>query len=319
MKWRDRYEKELAFLFAEAAAETARFPEPFNEIGLALLAKANPQDNSAGTNYITFLLPYWLKERIAESSDILCRDLAIGNIFAMLHYFLMDDVMDLGAESNNKVGVREALVLGQLYQVLFQQRYGRHFAAESPVWQDYRRYMEVWGVAVSQENKQSTNPYDPGRLAAKSAPVKLCAAAMLLSAGRRESLPELEAAIDLVLATLQLADDWKDWRDDLAEESCNAFLTLVRQRISLPPDQPLDERKVKQGIYRANALDHLLEISEGYGRRLVEISDVPLSLVDFQQTLTEEIRRDARLAEEMTFELASGGSLSYFLSKISKK
>jgi hypothetical protein len=219
----------------------------------------------------------------------------------------------------NKVEIRDALVLGQLYHDLFQQRYGRHFAAESPMWKDYRHYIEAWGVAVSQENKQQADPYDPGKLAAKSAPVKLCAAGMLQLSGGRESLPELEMAIDLVLATLQLADDWKDWREDLSEESCNAFLTLVRQRISLPPDQPLDERKVKQAIYRAYALDYLADIAEDYGKRLGMIPNVPPSLSAFQLSLTGEIREDARLAEETTTKLASGGSLSYFLSKIPKQ
>lgn len=320
MRWSEPYERDIERIFAEAVAETALFPAPFNEIGLSLLAKANPEGKREGSNYITFLLPFWLKERMTEFSEAICRDLAVGNIYAMLHYFLMDDVMDAGGRLD-KEEIRNALVLGQLYQGLFQQRYGQHFPAESPLWQDYRGYVETWGAAVSLEGKLPADPHDPGRLAAKSAPVKLCAAGMLRLTGGRESLSELERAIDLVLATLQLADDWKDWREDLAEEEegCNAFLTLARERISLPPDQPLDERKVKQAIYRANVLDRLADIAEDYGKRIESISNVPASLASFQRSLTGEIRKDALLAEETTARLASGGALSYFLSNIARK
>lgn len=320
MRWSERYEQDIEHIFAEAVAETALFPEPFNEIGLTLLAKANPVGKREGTNYITFLLPFWLRERMTEFSEAVCRDLAVGNIYAMLHYFLMDDVMDVGGRLG-KGEVRNALVLGQLYQGLFQQRYGRHFPAESPLWHNYRGYVETWGRAVSQEDKLPADPHDPERLAAKSAPVKLCAAGMLELSGGRAGLPELERAIDLVLATLQLADDWKDWREDLAEEeeNCNAFLTLARHQISLLQDQPLDERKVKQAIYRANVLDRLADIAENYGETLGNIPNIPPSLSEFQQSLTEEIRKDANLAEETTEKLASGGALSYFLSNTARK
>lgn len=226
--------------------------------------------------------------------------------------------MDAG-ESLNKAETRDALVLGQLYNGLFRQRYGRHFAADSPLWQDYRGYIEAWGLAVSQEGKRPADPNDPERLAAKAAPVKLCAAAMLRMSGEEEGLPELETAIDLVLATLQLADDWKDWREDMAEESCNAFLALVRRLLTLPPDQALDERKVKQAIYRGNVLDSLADIAEGHGRRIERIPNVPESLAAFQRSLAIGIRQDARLAEETTNGLASGGALSYFLSNTTRK
>jgi hypothetical protein len=316
MNWTEEYKSEIEQIFAEAAADTALFPYPLNEIGLALLAKFNPLQTSVGTNYISFLLPIWLKEQ-TESSDALCRELAVANVFAMIHFFLLDDVIDVGA-GLNKTEVRDALVLGQLFQALFQQRYSRHFSAGSPLWMYYRNYMVDWASAISQEGKIPADPQDPGQLARKSAPVKLCAVGMLLLSGQQESIPHLEEAIDLTLATLQLSDDWADWRDDLAEENCSAFLTLVRQRLSLPPEQPLDERKVKQAIYRANCLDSLADIVQDYGERLKKISHVPAILIEFHYSMCEAIRKEAWAAENTTVRLASGGGLSYFLSNITR-
>jgi hypothetical protein len=205
-------------------------------------------------------------------------------------------------------------VLGQLFQTLFQQRYGSYFPSDSPLWKYYRGYIADWASAVSQEGKLAADPRDFRQLARKSAPVKLCAAGMLLLSGQQVRIAELEEAIDLVLATLQLSDDWKDWRDDLAEEKGNAFLTLVRERLSLPSGQPLDERTVKQGVYRTDALDKLAEIVLDHSERLKKIAHVPASLIEFQETIALGLRKDADSAEETTMRLAAGGGLSYFLS-----
>jgi hypothetical protein len=310
------YDSVIKQLFADASTEVSCFPAPLNEIGLALLAKFKPAQGGAGTNYISYLLPFWLKEQTASPNE-LCRDLAIGNLYAMVHFFVLDDVMDEDA-GLNKLETRHSLVLGQLFQTLFHQRYRRHFSADSPLWMFYRDYTSDWALAVSQEGKGPADPYDPGQLARKSAPVKLCAAGLLLLSGQQERISDLEEAIDLVLATLQLSDDWADWRDDLAEENCSAFLTLVRKRLALPSEQPLDERLVKQAIYRANCLDSLSDITQDYGERLKGIPNVPAVLIAFHDAISDGIRRDAIAAKETTNKLASSGGLTYFLSNYIK-
>ncbi|WP_256759392.1 class 1 isoprenoid biosynthesis enzyme [Cohnella sp. WQ 127256] len=314
MDWiNEEYKSEIELIFAEAASEISQLPMPLNEQGLAMLAKFNPLQSDTGTNYICFLLPEWLKEQTA-STERLCRDLAIGNVFAMLHYFLLDDVMDEGA-GFHRAEVRSSLVLSQLLQDLFRQRYHRHLPVDSPFWVYYQSYIVDWASAVSQEGTQLAEPDDPGQLARKSAPVKLCVAGMLLLSGQQELIPDLEKAIDLVLATLQLSDDWVDWQGDLAdEEKCNAFLTLVRQQLSLSPEQLLDERRVKQAIYHHSCLVRLAEIAEDYGERLKVIPNVPAVLIAFHDEMAKVIRSDASAVEETVNNLASGGGLSYFLA-----
>ncbi|RKP51623.1 hypothetical protein D7Z26_17760 [Cohnella endophytica] len=318
MSFADKYAEEIAELFSAATTETTAFPAPLNGLGLALLDKLNPLTSGAGTNYIAFLLPYWLREQTA-CSGVLCRDLAIGNVFAMVHFFLLDDAMD----SETGVGglpAREALALGQLFQAAFQRRYGRHFAADSPIWTYYRRYLEQWASAVSQEGALPADPSDSARLAAKSAPVKLCAAGMLLLSGQEQRIPELEQAIDLVLATLQLSDDWTDWNEDLQDGGHgNAFLTIVRETLGVEPDQPLEERSVRRAIYRANALEGLSRIARSYGERLMTLANVPERLLEMQEMLQVGLEKDASDAERKTNELASEGGLSYILSKFATK
>lgn len=311
MVWIEGYEEEIARVFAEAEEETAFYPAPFCEQGLAFLAEFKPRGSGFGTNYICFLLPAWLREETG-SPDRLVRDLAVGNAFAMLHFFLLDDVMD----APDPLKARRALALGQLFQDSFRKRYGWHFPAESPLWSYYAKYLATWAVSVVREEDAPAEPRDPGRLAAKSSLVKLCAAGMLVLAGKPERIPRMEEAIDLALATLQLADDWKDWKEDLAEggERRNAFLALVREALALAPEQPLAEAAVMKAIYRGGALDKLADIAEEHGERLASLGDAPSPLRAFQQTIFRGIRRDAKKAADTTARIGKGDMFSVILS-----
>jgi hypothetical protein len=307
---------ELEYVFAEAKAEIALYPDPLNVRGLALLEPFNPLSGHGETNYISYLLPFWIREQVSVSLE-LCRDLAIGNLFAMLNFFLLDDAIDAGTQLNADQ-TRSSLVLGQLLNHSFYHRYNRYFPAGSALWSFYSRYLTEWAEAVSQEGNCPVDPYDARLLARKSSPVKLCAVGILMATNHQERMVSIEEAIDLTLATLQLADDWADWREDLEHENCSAFLTLARQSLSLDPAIPLDEPAVMQAIYHFGCLDRLAEIASDNGRRLIKISHVPKKLIVFHNGLADGIRKDSSLAEETTNQLALGG-FSYFLSTFEKK
>jgi hypothetical protein len=307
---------ELEYVFAEAMAEIALYPDPLNDRGLALLELSNPLSGHEETNYISYLLPFWVREQASVSME-LCSELAIGNLFAMLHFFLLDDAIDAG-DRLDVDQTRSSLVLGQLLNHSFHHRYYRHFPAGSPLWSFYTRYLAEWAEAVSQEGKFPVDPCDARLLARKSSPVKLCAIAILMAADHTERVAGMEEAIDLTLGTLQLADDWADWREDLAHENCSAFLTLARSSLSLDPAIPLNEQSVLQAIYRLGCLDRLADIASDNGQRLTQISHVPVKLIDFHNRLVYGLKKDAMFAEETTSQLALGG-FSYLLSNIAKK
>lgn len=306
--------REIAGVFAEAAAGADAYPGPLGALLRGLVLRADPTGRDRRSNYIAFMLPSWIAERTG-TSPALCRDLAVGNVYAMLHFFLLDDAMDGGDAG---LEGRSALAAGQLLNALFIERYGRHYPPDSPLWAYYRTYLAEWATAVSDEGLRRADPRDPRALARKSAPVKLGAAAVLLAAGLPERIADAEAAVELTLASLQLADDWADWRDDLpGEERSNAFLTLVRREsLAMPDDQPLQERSVLQAIYRKGALEQLASIVLGHGERLSAMPDVAPGLIRFQQDIVAGILSDVRSARETTDKLASGGGFSYFLSKM---
>jgi hypothetical protein len=310
------YDEELALMFGGAAAEMGSFPPHLAEYGRGILERMNPLRGAAKTNSLFGLLPFWLRERWDIPLEV-CRDLAVGNIFLTLHFVLLDDAMDK-AMAPGSDGARVALSFGQLCQEAFRRRYVRQGADDSLFWEKYRGYVCDWAAYVSREGQgMRSDPRDPGLLASKAAPLKVCAAAVLLAAGCEEELPALEEAVDLALAVLQLADDWADWKDDLAEESGSAFLVLVREKLSKPEGEALTEREVKRAIYHFDAVGLLGEIAEGYAERMRGNVSAPDSLTAFAADLAAAIRRDARLAAETTDRLANGGGWSYFLSNFS--
>lgn len=315
MDWIDRYREEIAALFEEAARETVRYPPPLDQLGRAWVDRLNPA-LGARSNYIGYLLPYWVGEAVGIEPAV-CRSLAAANIHALIHFFLLDDVIDTGP-AMDKGDIRQGLVLGQLFQDAFRRGYASRYGSDSPLWGCYRRYMAEWASAIRDEAVRPADPDNPAQLAGKSAPVKLGAAGILLQAGRPERLPALEEAVDLTLATLQLSDDWADWQEDLSSGNDSAFLQLARRCLDLAPNEPLNEQLVKRAVYHRGCLERLAIIVEGYCERTALLADVPELLISFHRGLAAGIREDARSASEQTRQLLRGGGFDYFMSKLTK-
>lgn len=328
MEFFDRYRAELAEAFAEAAAATEQFPEHLGKLGRTMLDACNPLVTGKPSNYITYLLPYWMDDVTGLGSRV-CRDLAAGSICAMMHYSIVDDLMDRPEAAADS---RRMLALGQLFHAAFQTRYARHVRAEPErLWMLYERYTAEWAAAVGRESERRADPLDVRQLAGKSAPVKLGAAAMLITAGMDERLPEIEHAIELALAVLQLSDDWQDWDEDLHAPSGNAFLTIVhdvlegdggdpggggaeRNGDGLADDRPLTEQDVKKAIFRRGALRRLSNIADGYAGR-IEARESPAMLKRFARTLADSIRHGADETDRAVSRLITGGGFSRIISE----
>jgi hypothetical protein len=322
MEYIDRYRGEIAEAFAEAASEAERFPGELARLGKELIAACDPRKTGGKASVIAFLLPYWMDDITGLGSRV-CRDLAAGGIFAMLHYSIVDDLMD--QPDAPPAEPRRLLTLGQLFHAAFQARYARHVKADPErLWALYSRYAAEWAAAVGGEPERRADPLDIRQLARKSAPVKLGAAAMLMAAGMDERLPAVEQAVDLALAVLQLSDDWMDWAKDLAAPGGNAFLTIVREALSVDhaagggaEARPLTERDVKAAIFRRGALARLARIADDYAGR-IDGRTAPPMLALFARTIADGIRRGAEEAEQAAARLIAGNGFSRMLSELSK-
>ncbi|GMK37800.1 hypothetical protein PCCS19_08540 [Paenibacillus sp. CCS19] len=310
MKEVDDFKDEIELLFQEASQEMMGLPDELRETGQALLARCNPLHSGGKAKSISFLLPYWLQEETGAPIE-LCRDLSIGSVYVMLQYFILDDVMDGGDDRIQSSGIRKSLALAQLLSVMSRQRYARYFEQDSVIGSYERHFVGQWSSAVTREVLEAVNPLDVGQLAGKAAPIKLGAAGVLLWAGQTEQrIAEVEEAIDLALAVLQLSDDWADRIEDLHEANRNSFLTIVKDKLADVAADTLDEPGVKRAIYHRGAVSQLAEIAEQYRDRLQRIPKVPVRLQTYQDTIVQDLRQTADRIERSVNELAAHGGLS---------
>lgn len=314
----DDFKDEIELLFEEASREMIGLPYELREMGQALLARCHPLRRGGKAKSISFLLPYWLQEETGAPVE-LCRDLSVGSVYVMLQYFILDDVMDGGDDRIQSSGIREALALTQMLGVMSRQRYARYFDQESAIGAYERHVVGQWSSAVTREVIEAVNPRDARQLAGKAAPIKLGAAGVLLWAGKTDQrIAEVEEAIDLALAVLQLSDDWADRIEDLHEANRNSFLTIVKDKLADVAGDQLDEQSVKRAIYYRGAVERLAEIAEHYRERMQQIPQVPARLLSYQDTIVQDLRETAERIQRSVDELAMHGGMSQLVLTTNK-
>lgn len=216
---------------------------------------------------------------------------------------------------NRRSSAAELLPLANLLYAEFFDRYRPLFSAESSFWSHFKRYLFEWSDSVSNEATGNYYYNDRSRIAAKAAPLKLSATAALLLTGSASSIPAAEAAVEEVLITLQLLDDYEDWEEDLAEGSYNCLLALASRQ--LYPDNPearLTPAEVNHFIYTAGGLKPYAAAAADNHERLLAGAFRVSGLTAFHQKLVDNLRQ-LEAAVEAEKELLQGGGLQYWLSK----
>lgn len=308
MKWLSPYEQELDLAFTEAETILATFPESFRVPALEYLDKFHVLKEKRSKNYICYLLPFWLQEHVGLSpADV--RRFTVANIFGMMYYHLIDACMD----EPETVIIRQ-LPLAEFIHLEFIRIYSGYFPGETVFWNYFKQYVSEWAEAVSGERTSDYYHDDPVRMGHKAAPVKLTIAGSLLLANREAEIPRLEQAVDTVLVTLQLLDDWQDWEKDLHEGSYNALVSIVQAELKIPYERRPAPEEIRQAITVHNVLATLAQHADCNHESLIDLKDLVPGLYDFHESLLENLRAGAReIDTERT--LLQGGGLEYWLSK----
>ncbi|AIQ45245.1 hypothetical protein R70723_04555 [Paenibacillus sp. FSL R7-0273] len=309
MEWLNDYELELQAVFQECKAAIAGFPEPLGSRGLAYLEQFDVFRARSKKNYICYLLPFWLRRECGLSPEE-THIMSTGNVLLMLYFFLQDDLMD-----NRRSSAAELLPLANLLYSEFLDRYRPLFPAESSFWSHFKRYLFEWSDSVSNEASGDYYYNDRSRIAGKAAPLKLSAAAALLLTGLASSIPAAEEAVQEVLITLQMLDDYEDWEEDLEEGSYNCLLALARRH--LYPDHPqagITAAEARNFIYTAGGLKTYAAAAADNHERLLAGTFRISGLTAFHQMLADNLQRIAAAVEAEKEQLLGGG-LQYWLSK----
>ncbi|SDC64041.1 hypothetical protein SAMN02799630_01054 [Paenibacillus sp. UNCCL117] len=310
MKWFEDFRKEMTAVFVQAETIVARFPQPFDTAGQRYLEQFTVLKEASSKNYICYLLPFWLSDATGLE-PALNKKLALGSVFGMLYYFIMDDLID-----SPNPECRQKLPLGHLFHYEFLSIFRELFPApDCPIWNCYRVYDAQWAEAMIRE-KDSVYMRDvPLTLAHKAAPVKLTGMGALLLANHADLREEMERQVDQILVLLQLVDDWSDWQEDLLEGSYNALVALAAESLGPDPSVPSPDI-IRKLIYDRGLLDRYVQMAEKL------LQDQPQSrqrltlpyMQAFGKFLLNGLSQEAAKIRKEKQLLESGG-LFYYLSK----
>lgn len=305
--WFHSYEKDLAAAFDQAETILSGLPEEFRGHGLNYLGKFHALKKSGSQNYICYLLPFWMQEAAGAKPE-LSRELTVAMILVMLHYHLIDEVMD-----NPEAGDKWKLPLANLLQLEFTRIYAALYASDSPFWSYYRKYAAEWAKAVLLENQHDFFQDNPVRIAHKASPVKLSVAGMLLLTEHDRLIAPFEAAVDAVLVTLQMLDDWEDWEKDLREGSYNSLISVVQHELQIPSDRRPTPDEVKHALHVRDILFIFAERTD-QNAAILEVNAPGLThLHEFHDYLRTNLRQGAESLRDERSLLAQGG-LAYWLA-----
>ncbi|MDD9266082.1 hypothetical protein ACFPES_03455 [Paenibacillus sp. GCM10023248] len=310
MLWLNAHRADLDETFAEGERIINMFPDGLNRLGLAYFAKFDMRREDSTKNYICYLLPYWMKEIVAVP-DSAARKLCLANVFVMLYYFVVDDVMDSATGEH-----RDKLPLANLFQLQFQSIYRELYPPHSPFWHHYESYVREWADAVAGESTRDPFYTDRKQVAWKASPVKNASTGALLLAGREDLVPVVTEAVDQVLICLQMLDDWVDWEEDLAEGTYNCLLAFLRRSADRPGEEPMTAEWVKQQVFVQDRLEGFKEIAASHQENVRRLG-LPLhELAQFQSGLVNDLQAAADEIKEKRLKLLSGG-FYYFMSETS--
>lgn len=305
MEWYNRYKNQLKQIYTEAESFIATFPEPLNSIGLAYADKYNPVKHDSGKDYICCLLPFWSKE-LSGISESQCKRLALANVYGMLYFFIQDDVMDNSPSTNWK----EQLALGNLLLLEMFSVFRELFPSDSPLWSYYHRYVTTWADCVVNENREDYFVNKPIRTAGKAGPVKIASTGSLLLSGREELIGKLEHVVDIVLMTLQMADDYADWKEDLADGSYNGLLAMIAAGAS---EKPLTEKDAENAIYIRGCMKQYVQMAHNNHEMLLAMDTGANEILDFHAYLLKHLNNVTETID-INKKLLLKGGFNYFLS-----
>lgn len=309
MDWLNDYEDELRLVFLESKRIISEFPEPLNLQGMSYLEHFNVFNAESHKNYICYLLPFWLQKGCGLTSEII-RQMSLGNVFFMLYFFIQDDLMD-----SKESSAYERLPLANLLYVEFLNIYRLIFPHDSSFWCSFNRYISEWADSVRNESTSDYFLNDRIKVAYKASPLKLSSTAAFLLSGKDYLVSEAEEIIDSVLLTLQMLDDYEDWKEDLSEGSYNCLLSLTRNQLQGDRDAAiLTSQEVEFFLFTANGLHTYTQLAQDTHTKVKASSlDAPhlvafhSMLVNNLQQITDSIEADKQLLQN--------GGLYYWLSK----
>lgn len=220
----------------------AHLPGDAAELGARLLSKLSPPQWQ-----LEWYLPRWLGDSYGLPPELTDR-LVLANVTGLLFICLQDKLADEGFPTPM---LSAAVCLSTALQQQWIRAYHPLFEPSDRFWHEFEEVMRQWQHALVASNRMPDTDFqgvlaaEPGLLAHRAAPLKVCCAAAARLAKRTEVLTPLTATLDHLHVAAVLLDHANDWREDLEAGRYNAFVHFA----SATP-QSLDQRELnRQRVY----------------------------------------------------------------------
>jgi hypothetical protein len=272
------FDKDLDWVLTSYKNKISSYSPVFRQGALNFWEKYNALHDDKKKNYICYLLPFWLWQTFQFDRDD-CRKISLGNIFGYFYFLVQDAVMDTAPGEYHG----DLLPLGNLFFLDFIGQYRELFTSDSPFWSYLTKYFNVWADGVAWEREEhwdQTKEFsenDMIKVAQKAAPLKITNVAACLLSGNEMAIEPLSKLIDHALITLQLLDDWNDWREDQQKGNCTYFLSLVLKYCGLNNLAELNESHIIKAIYEGNLYQNIVAMVEKNHEFLKSFSELPVS------------------------------------------
>lgn len=269
-------------------------------------AQAKPDGIPAGGRLSQYYA-FWLGELLGLKGEILERA-ALGSVLGSLYVVLQDHTIDSRDRADPGVEVLSTILLSAAIET---------FHSIVPARPEFWRYLRaslreyanacLWEASLRDEGGSVSIADYFANAAGRSAPVKICVAALALAAGKEEQIENLCGAVDSVIIGLQIRDDLTDMEQDVMDGRSTVVIQLARAqflRMAHEKARTVNIESLQNALLLTDLVGDLLRASiEAFETAKAKTAHLPHnSLHRFLDTLIRRNENDAARIEAAKIE-----------------
>ncbi|PYE48560.1 hypothetical protein HUB98_22640 [Paenibacillus barcinonensis] len=257
-EWLDPYTPDIEAVFAAAEDKLRQYPESLTRHALEQLHQLHPVRKDSGLSCIGYITPLWMHHTDGlplEKAHLL----STACLLHMLYFLNMDDVMDEPEE--NAVA---KLTVGNLYYLDALQLYSLLFEPTSEFWVHFRRVIQEWAVSVNGERHIDYFQLNPLLIAQKASPSQLGAIGSQLLLEQPGRISTICDALNIVLMTLQMTDDFTDMKQDAVHGNYNSYLSHISAALHQDYLTHPVHDSILDHVYHSHFMDSYAEIASHF-------------------------------------------------------
>lgn len=313
---------DLKEVFEKCHKIISRYPEGLNDIGIKYLSKYNVFEENASKNYICYLLSFWVNAECKVKKEI-CIKITVANTFIMLFAFIQDDLIDKEIKHED---IAKMITLGNLFFSEFMSIYREVFKNHKKIWDYYDFYMRKWSKCIIDEqaiiNSKTSllSKKTIDLVSGKAELVKIAAVGICVLAEKEKLLDIYFRAIDRILFSLQIADDYVDWKEDLKRGNPNTLLREFMDKRDIKSYEYIKESDVKEEIIFGTIVDNLyMALIKNSHKLDLIIEDKNMYIKEYNDGILSFIEKEREICLETMRKIQLGGFFSWIDKNIFNK